>query len=137
MVLEIALRGRLALALDRLGAVEIALQLRIGKVDGVEHPARQRPGPARNNKLEIGPASLARALDQARFREQLQMPADPRLALPEDARQVLHIEFARREQHQDAQPRWFRGGFQDGDDVLRRQGHENLSLGHLTSESTQ
>ena len=47
-------------------------------------------------------------LDQARFRHQFQMPTDARLTLAEDAGEVLDVEFARLQQHKDAQSRRLR-----------------------------
>ena len=56
-------------------------------------------------QAEIHPAALRRALHQARLGQQLQVAADARLALPQDARQVLDVELAVRQQDQQAQPR--------------------------------
>src|SRR5690606_10127130 len=106
-----------------LGAIAVALELRIGEIDAVEKPSCEGARWARDDELEIGPASLARALDEAGFRQQLEMAADARLALAEDTRHVLDVELACREQQQDAQPRRLGGSFQDGDDALRRQWH--------------
>src|SRR5690242_14438302 len=45
------------------------------------------------------------------------MPADPRLALTEDQRQVFDIELARREQQQDAQTRRLSSSFKRCDQL--------------------
>ena len=102
---EIGLRRGFALALQGLGALAIAGDDAIRTVDEAEDVEREPPAGGPVGDVEIGPAPLAEALDQTGFGEQLQMPADARLALPEDHRQVLDAQFAGREQQQDAQAR--------------------------------
>ena len=55
--------------------------------------------------MEIDPAPLAEALDQAGLGQKLQVAADARLALAQDLGQVLDVELAGGEQHEDAQAR--------------------------------
>ena len=63
------------------------------------------PPSAALGQPEIDPAALRRPLHQPGLGQQLQMPADARLALPEDAREVLDVQLARGQQHQQTQPR--------------------------------
>ena len=63
-------------------------------------------------QAEEHPAPLAEARDQPGLGHQLQMPADARLALPEDLGQVLDVQLAAGEQRQDAQPRGLARGAQ-------------------------
>src|SRR5690606_13369528 len=58
------------------------------------------------------PASLPHTLDEPGLAEQLHVAADARLALAENAGEVLHVELARGEQQEDAQARRIRGGLQ-------------------------
>jgi hypothetical protein len=68
--------------------------------------------------MEIGPAALAEALDQACLGEQLQVAADTGLALAEDDCQVLDAQFAARKEKQDAQARRLGGCLERRDDVI-------------------
>ena len=105
MGLEVGLRRGLALVLQGLGAAQVAHNQRVGAVDALQHQAGQLAALAGLGQAEIHPAAFRRALDQPRLGQQLEVPADARLALAEDARQVLDVELARRQQHQHAQPR--------------------------------
>ena len=84
--LEIGLRRGFTLALQGLGALAVAGDDPIGPVDEPEDVERQAAARRTVGDVKIGPAALAEALDEAGFGQQLQMPADTRLALPEDDR---------------------------------------------------
>ena len=87
----------------------------------LQDQARQLAAAPVLGQPEVDPAALGRALDQAGLGQQLQMPADARLALAEDAGEVLDVELARRQQHQHAQPRRLRHGLQHADGRRRSQ----------------
>ena len=48
--------------------------------------------------MKVDPAPFSKALDQAGFTEKFQMAAEARLALAEDERQILDVQFAGLEQ---------------------------------------
>ena len=125
---EIALRGGFALALQGVGPLAIARDHAVGAVDEAENVEREPAAGRAVGDVEIGPAPLAEALDQAGLGQQLQMPADARLALPEDLREVLDAELAGGEQQQDAQARRLGRRLERGDDVIagERSCHDGL-----------
>ena len=77
----------------------------VGPVDEAEDIERQAAAGRAVGDVKIGPAALAEALDQPGLGQELQVPADARLALPEDHRQILDAQLTRGEQQQDAQAR--------------------------------
>ena len=68
-------------------------------------------------KPEVDPRALAEALDEPGLGHELEMPADARLALAEDLRQILDVELAAGQQRQDAQARRLAGAAQSGQRV--------------------
>ena len=82
--LKIGLRRGFALALQGVGPLAVAGDDAVGAVDEAEDVERQPAAGRAVGDVEIGPAPLAEALDQPGLGQQLQMPADARLALPED-----------------------------------------------------
>ena len=97
----------------------------VAAVDGLEQTAHHLAAFGAVGDVEVDPAPLAEALDEACFCEKLQVTADARLALPQDLGQVLDVEFARCQQHQDAQARRLGRGFERGHELgcLQCAGH--------------
>src|SRR5262249_10291708 len=104
----------LALPLQSLGAHAVAqgIAVRARIQCGNELPCNAARRGALG-KVEVGPAALSHALDETGLGQKLEVPADARLALPQDAGQVLYIELALRQKHQNAQPRRFGGSLED------------------------
>ena len=100
---KIVLRRSLALALDGVPALAVTHQLGIPDVDGIQEATQEVTRHPVIDDLEIDPAPVTQPLDEASLGQQLQMPADARLALAQDARQVFDVELSAREQHEDAQ----------------------------------
>ena len=126
---KILLRIRLALLAHGIEPLEVALQHRIlprQKLDELLHQRARRP--LLRQPIE-NPTAFFETLDQARFRHQFQMPADPRLALPQDLRDLADGEFTLREQRKQPQPRRFRGCFQAVQHVV--QAHDHASKRHI------
>jgi hypothetical protein len=76
------------------------------------------------------PASLAEAVDQSGFGEQLQVPRDTRLRLPQDFREIRHREIGLGEQRKNPQARALAGGAQrtvQAVEIERRRTHDGLS----------
>ncbi len=124
--LEVGLSRLLALLPQGLCAPPVADKDRIGAVHGLEDQPRERPALASLGQPEIHPAAFRRALHQPGLGQQLQMPADAGLALPQDAREVLDVELSRREQHDQAQPRRLGHGLQGNNRTLYGQLHPRL-----------
>ena len=76
---------------------------------------------ARIDGAEIGPGALLVALDQTRFRQQAQVPRQPRLRLAEDVDEVADRQVGVAQQRQQAHARRLAGGAQDFDDFVERQ----------------
>jgi hypothetical protein len=103
--LKIGLCRGFALALQGVGPLPIAGDNAVGAIDEREDVERQTAAGRAVGNVEIGPAAFAEALDQPGLGQELQVPADARLALPEDHRQILDAQLTRGEQQQDAQAR--------------------------------
>ncbi len=106
--LEIGLSRGLALALQGIGALAVAGDDPVGPVDQPEDVERQTASGRAVGNVKIGPATLAEALDKAGFGQELEMPADARLALTEDDGQILDAELTGGQQQKDAQARRLR-----------------------------
>ena len=113
--LEVGLRRFLPLGLQGLRATPIAHQHGVGLIDALQNLARHIAAAPVLRQTEVHPAAFGRALHQPGLRQQLQMPADARLALPQDAREVFDVELPLRQQHQHAQPCRLRHGLQHAD----------------------
>ena len=95
--LEVGLRGRLALVLQSFGAAQVAHDQRVGAIDALEHQPGKLAALAGLGEAEVHPAALRGAFDQPRLGQQLEVAADARLALTEDAREVLDVQLAGRQ----------------------------------------
>ena len=129
---EIALCGRLALALQGVGTLPVALKRRVGGIDERQDVERELAAGRAVGDVKIDPAALAEALDEARFGQKLQVSAEARLALAEDLGEILDVELSRREQQKDAQARRLRRGLERGDDGIagERSGQGSLLSQH-------
>ena len=80
------------------------------------------------------PAALLEARKQARFAQQLQMPANARLALTDDLGELAHRQLRVKQQQQQAQPRGVAGRFEHVHQSVHRrlasQTYINISLYH-------
>ena len=56
------------------------------------------------HELKIGPAAVAETFDEARFSHQLQVTRDARLALAQNAREILHTQLAAGQQRKQPHP---------------------------------
>ena len=111
---EKLLRRRLALLLDGVCALAIPLENGIAGGNAVENAGEEFGARSPLNEVVIGPTAICQTLDQASLGHELEVPADARLALSEDAREILHVEFAAAQHDEQAQPRRLCRRFQDG-----------------------
>ena len=95
----------------------VAGERQVGLVEARDDGLGERGLGAGVGKPEIDPGALAEALDQPGLGHELEMPADARLALAEDLRQILDVELAAGQQRQDAQARRLPGAAQSGQRV--------------------
>ena len=121
--LEVGLRGCLALVLQGFGAAQVAHDQRVATVDALEdQPGKLATLPGLG-EAEVHPAALRGALDQPGLGQQLQVAADARLALAQDAGEVLDVQLARRQQHEHAQARGLGHRLQRSNCCLHGQTH--------------
>ena len=107
--------------------VEVGGDRRVVLVDTGEHTGHHvgdRPG---GDQVEERPGALAVLVDHARLGEQLEVPGDARLALPEDVGEVGDRQLAVLEQGDDPQPGLLADGTQHVEHRLRA---ESRHLGH-------
>ena len=114
MCLEVGLGSLGAGLLHGGGARAVAREREIGLIEALDDGMGKRGLGAGVGKPEEDPGAFAEALDESGFRHELQMPADTRLALAEDLRQILDVQLATREQRQNAQTRGLARGTQGG-----------------------
>jgi hypothetical protein len=102
---EIVRRRPAPLLANRLEALQVPGEHRLVAGHQVDDHADQRSRPIRGiGEAEQHPTSFPVALQQPGFAQQLEMPTDARLALPENLRQFLDVELAMREHQQEPQP---------------------------------
>ena len=77
-----------------LQAAKVARQLRISTWQKIDDGPRQGSAKLLFTCAKQHPIALFVARDQARFRHQFQVAADPRLALAEDLGKLTDVEFA-------------------------------------------
>ena len=97
-------RRNVLLALNKVDAVqrEKLLGLRVDALAELEEAVR----PRRLGQLQIDPAALLAAADQARVAEDSNMARNARLALAKQLRQLADRQLHGAQQRKDAQPRW-------------------------------
>jgi hypothetical protein len=122
------LRGRLPLAFQGVGALAVTLKRCVGGIDERQDVERKLAAGRAVGNVKIDPAALAEPLDETRLGQELQVPAEARLALAEDLGEILDVELSRREQQQDAQARRLCRGLERGDDGIagERSGQGSL-----------
>ena len=108
VVAEEARRRRLAPLLQRIEPGPVGRQSRMLDVEPAHELAHQGGIVAARDQPEAGELRLAEALQQAAFDQQLQMPRNARLALPQHVHIVADGQVLPRRQRQDAQPRVLR-----------------------------
>ena len=126
---EIGLRRGRARGAHRGEPPAVAHHDRIGRIEPPDQRLRDVGDAAALAEAIERPASLAEAIDQAGFGEQLQMPRDARLRLAQDLGEVGDREVGLGEQRQDAQARALAGGAQggvQGVEIERRRTHDGL-----------
>ena len=117
MFFEKDLRRSFAVALQGIGALAIKPYRSFRRIDVGDQAQRQAAAGVAVGEVEIDPAPFPEALDQPGLVKQLQMAADAGLALTQDESQVLDVQFASREQQQDAQARRLGSRFQGRNQV--------------------
>ena len=113
-------RPRLPAALDRGQPLEVALDLRIARVDAADDAVHEVARRVVVGDAEEGPGPLLVAVDQPGLQQQLQVARDARLRLVEDVGQVGHGQVAARQQRQDAQTAGFGRRLQRIDQPIQR-----------------
>ena len=107
-----------ALAADFLKTGEVAGEKGIIGGQKVDDGASERAAPSLLAKPEQHPASLLVARQQAGFRHEPEMAADPRLALAENLGQFANVELAVRKHEQKTQPGGFGNRTQTGEQLF-------------------
>ncbi len=105
MLAEIGLGSGLALVLQSLGAGAVTAQDGVAGIDGIQQAAHEPAALRPVRDVKIDPAPFTETLDQAGFRQELQMSADARLALAQDLGQILDVELTGRQQQEDPETR--------------------------------
>src|SRR5581483_4969587 len=103
MGLEIGLCRLRARLLHGGGAGTVARESQVGRIETCDDRRRERALGAAFSEAEENPRALAEAGDEAGFGQELQVPADARLALTKNLREVLDVQLGRGKQRQDAQ----------------------------------
>ena len=84
------------------------------------------PDPGTLRKPEVDPAAFAEPVDQASLMQELQMPAEPRLALPQNLHQVLDVEVAMPKQNENSQACRLGRRLQGSDELIAPEECRNL-----------
>ena len=112
MLAEIGLRRLRARGAHRGEPPAVAHHHRIGGIEPRDQRLRDLGNAAALAEPIERPASLAEAIDQPGFGEQLEMARNARLRLAQDFREVRHRQLGLGEQREDAQARPLAGGAQ-------------------------
>ena len=127
---EIARGPLLSLALHRVEALQIALELRVAEMHAGHEPLHEIALDVGIGETEIGPGPLLITPDQPGLEQELQMPRNPWLRLIEDFGKVGNGEIAARQQCKNAQSAGFSGRLQCINHHIQRrmrsEGHSNL-----------
>ena len=125
MPLEPRGRARRAIGAHRGQARGVRHRPMIGLIlrPGVDR-ARDRLRRRRLAQRHEHPAALLAPFGKARIAQDLHVPADPRLALPQHLRQLAHRQLHRPQQREDAQPRRVGKGTED----VECMGHDRINI---------
>ena len=118
---EIVLRSRGPRGADGGQPLAVARHRRVGRIEPADQFARQRGAAAALAQPEKRPRALAEPLHQARFRQKLEMPRNPRLRLPQNVGEIRDRQLRLGQKRQDAQPRPLPGGLERAVKVGKRQ----------------
>ena len=134
IVAEEAHRGGLAALLQGVEPGAVGGDAGVLGIEPAHELAHQGGIVAGSHEAEAGELGFAETLEQARFDQEFQMTRHARLALPQHVDVVADRQVLARRQRQDAQPRVFGGGPQEGEKVIH--GLKNISISLCMQEGS-